>query len=52
VNRFERPYNPSGATGVTGAVEGEAQPTVAPMVLPPRTIGSKIPLNRRHKRRR
>ena len=42
VNRFDRPY---GAT--TTAVEGEPV-----KVLPPRTIGSKIPINRRHKRRR
>ncbi len=42
VNRFDRPY---GAT--TAAVEGEPA-----KVLPPRTIGSKIPINRRHKRRR
>ncbi len=42
VNRFDRPY---GAT--TMAVEGEPV-----KVLPPRTIGSKIPINRRHKRRR
>lgn len=52
VNRFERPYSPSGPTGATSTVEGEAQPQTTPMVLPPRTIGSKIPLNRRHKRRR
>jgi ATP-dependent RNA helicase DeaD len=42
INRFDRPY---GAT--TTAVEGEPA-----KVLPPRTIGSKIPINRRHKRRR
>jgi ATP-dependent RNA helicase DeaD len=42
INRFDRPY---GAT--TAAVEGEPV-----KVLPPRTIGSKIPINRRHKRRR
>lgn len=42
VNRFDRPY---GAT--TATVEGEPA-----KVLPPRTIGSKIPINRRHKRRR
>ncbi len=46
VNRFERAYGtlPAGATGATG--------TQAPIPLPPRTIGSKIPINRRHKRRR
>ncbi|HWB52568.1 MAG TPA: DEAD/DEAH box helicase [Tepidisphaeraceae bacterium] len=39
-NRYERPYSP---------VAGGTAPTVA---LPPRTIGSKIPINRRHRRRR
>jgi ATP-dependent RNA helicase DeaD len=50
VNRFERAY---GALPTSGAASGTgttgAQP---PMPLPPRTIGSKIPINRRHKRRR
>jgi ATP-dependent RNA helicase DeaD len=42
LSRFERPYGASsGATGTT---------TVTP--LPPRTIGSKIPINRRHRRKR
>ncbi len=45
VNRFERPYVPSGANPPDGAAQ-------APTTLPPRTIGSKIPINRRHKRRR
>jgi ATP-dependent RNA helicase DeaD len=44
VNRFERAY---------GAAAGPAtSDTAAPLQLPPRTIGSKIPINRRHKRRR
>ena len=44
INRFERPYGSSG-----GAVTSAGG---APIALPPRTIGSKIPINRRHKRRR
>jgi ATP-dependent RNA helicase DeaD len=40
-NRFERPMNaPIGSSDV------------APVTIPPRTIGSKIPINRRHKRKR
>jgi hypothetical protein len=46
-NRFKRPYSPSGAQ--SGAAEG-AEPVT--LKAPPRTIGSKIPINRRHKRRR
>jgi ATP-dependent RNA helicase DeaD len=46
-SRFERPYSPSGTAGGS-----DATGTVAPVTLPPRTIGSKIPINRRHKRRR
>jgi len=42
VNRFERPYSPSSSS--------TAQPVT--IQAPPRTIGSKIPINRRHKRRR
>jgi ATP-dependent RNA helicase DeaD len=41
INRFERAYGSSGS---------QSEP--APVALPPRTIGSKIPINRRHKRRR
>jgi ATP-dependent RNA helicase DeaD len=41
-SRFERPYGASRA--------GEGAPVALP--LPPRTIGSKIPITRRHKRRR
>ncbi len=50
VNRFDRPYgaSPSSTDGTTSR-EG-----AAPVTLParPRTLGSKIPINRRHKRRR
>jgi ATP-dependent RNA helicase DeaD len=44
VNRYERPWG-SAATAESGA-------TPVALPLPPRTIGSKIPINRRHKRRR
>ncbi|HEX4123891.1 MAG TPA: DEAD/DEAH box helicase [Tepidisphaeraceae bacterium] len=44
VNRYARPYNASSAA----APGGDA----TPVALPPRTIGSKIPITRRHKRRR
>jgi ATP-dependent RNA helicase DeaD len=44
-SRFERPYG-SGATAAAAAAAGVVTP------LPPRTIGSKIPINRRHRRRR
>jgi ATP-dependent RNA helicase DeaD len=54
VNRFERPYGSTTAT--LSPAEGEpgaaTAPAPTPIVLPPRTIGSKIPINRRHKRRR
>jgi ATP-dependent RNA helicase DeaD len=43
VNRFERAYGASSAAAAEGA-------PAAP--IPPRTLGSKIPVNRRHKRRR
>jgi ATP-dependent RNA helicase DeaD len=42
MSRFERPYAPGGATTAAGVA----------IPLPPRTIGSKIPINRRHRRRR
>src|SRR5262249_35596487 len=46
VSRFERPYgaSPSSTSSATNA------PVTIP--APPRTLGSKIPINRRHKRRR
>ena len=43
VNRYERTYG--SGTPMTSS-------TGAPLPPPPRTIGSKIPINRRHKRRR
>jgi superfamily II DNA/RNA helicase len=43
VNRYERAYSPSGSTTSSSAP--------ATTQAPPRTIGSKIPVNRRHKRR-
>jgi ATP-dependent RNA helicase DeaD len=46
VSRFDRAY---GSAASTNPPTGTEQ---APVVLPPRTIGSKIPINRRHKRRR
>ncbi len=49
VSRFERPYGATTAPTVA-ATATSAPPT--PIALPPRTIGSKIPINRRHKRRR
>jgi ATP-dependent RNA helicase DeaD len=42
-NRYARAYSASTASSPADA---------APVALPPRTIGSKIPINRRHKRRR
>ena len=45
LSRFERPMFASGASP-----SGPDDP--APVTLPPRTIGSKIPINRRHKKRR
>jgi ATP-dependent RNA helicase DeaD len=49
VNRFERPYGASTASATTATANG---PTPVTLQAPPRTIGSKIPINRRHKRRR
>jgi ATP-dependent RNA helicase DeaD len=51
VSRFERPYgSAAGSAGTGTAPAGTA--AGQPITLPPRTIGSKIPINRRHKRRR
>ena len=46
-NRYERAYNPASPSG-------GATPTAQPITIqaPPRTLGSKIPITRRHKRRR
>ncbi len=48
VNRFERPYAASG-NPPTPAADGAVAPAMP--ALPTRTIGSKIPVNRRHRRR-
>lgn len=47
-SRFDRPYSSSAAAGSSTATPDQ------PIVLqaPPRTLGSKIPITRRHKRRR
>jgi hypothetical protein len=50
VNRFERAYGTLPTGGATSGTGATGAPP--PMPLPPRTIGSKIPINRRHKRRR
>jgi superfamily II DNA/RNA helicase len=47
VNRYERAYSPSGSSSSSST---DQQPVT--IQGPPRTIGSKIPINRRHKRRR
>jgi ATP-dependent RNA helicase DeaD len=50
VNRYERPYGATTApSSTTTTADGPAPVTLQ---APPRTIGSKIPINRRHKRRR
>ncbi len=49
VNRYERAYGAATAPSATAATDGPAPVTLQ---APPRTIGSKIPINRRHKRRR
>ena len=46
VNRYDRPYVAN--AGVTPPAEGEAAPPPKP-AGPPRTIGSKIPVNRRRR---
>ena len=53
VSRFERAYGASSKTTSSAAADSGAQGTgAAPVTLPPRTLGSKIPITRRHKRRR
>jgi hypothetical protein len=47
VNRFERAY---GSSSPTATADGAPPPIM--LQAPPRTLGSKIPINRRHKRRR
>jgi ATP-dependent RNA helicase DeaD len=52
VNRFERAFGSTGsAAPVTPNEDGSTPPAAPAKALPPRTIGSKIPVNRRHKRR-
>jgi ATP-dependent RNA helicase DeaD len=48
VNRYERAYSPG--AGASGGGSSPQEPVT--IKAPPRTIGSKIPINRRHKRRR
>jgi ATP-dependent RNA helicase DeaD len=43
ISRLQRAYSPSGSAGAQQPITLQS---------PPRTIGSKIPINRRHKRRR
>jgi ATP-dependent RNA helicase DeaD len=52
VSRFDRPYGAAAATTSSSPSSSTSTTAAAPVVLPPRTIGSKIPINRRHKRRR
>jgi ATP-dependent RNA helicase DeaD len=48
-SRFDRAYSPSSQPPATPGIEN-ATPVV--LQAPPRTLGSKIPITRRHKRRR
>jgi ATP-dependent RNA helicase DeaD len=52
VNRFERAYSPGGGAGGSSSTAAQQQQQPVVIQAPPRTIGSKIPINRRHKRRR
>jgi ATP-dependent RNA helicase DeaD len=55
VSRFERPYGSSATAAAAAARPADpsgAAPEPVKHAGPPRTIGSKIPVNRRHKRRR
>jgi ATP-dependent RNA helicase DeaD len=52
VSRFERPYGVSASSSPAGGAATAAAAAAPAVPLPPRTIGSKIPINRRHKRRR
>jgi ATP-dependent RNA helicase DeaD len=49
LSRFERPWGAAAAAAAPGASSPEG---ATPIPLPPRNIGSKIPINRRHRRRR
>jgi ATP-dependent RNA helicase DeaD len=52
VNRYERPYGASAVTSSATSTSTSDSPAPITLQAPPRTIGSKIPINRRHKRRR
>ena len=54
LSRFERPYAAGGASTAVATAGGDSPVPGAqvPVPLPRRTIGSKIPITRRHKRRR
>ena len=49
VNRFERAFGST--TPVAPNADGTTAPAAPAKPMPPRTIGSKIPVNRRHRRR-
>jgi superfamily II DNA/RNA helicase len=60
LSRFDRPYGATAgstpaapvATADVETATTEAPPAPVTLQAPPRTLGSKIPINRRHKRRR
>jgi hypothetical protein len=61
VSRFDRRYGAAGAPAPATppaaaasdvATAAGAEPAPVTLQAPPRTLGSKIPINRRHKRRR
>jgi len=53
VSRFLRAYGSAPGTPPPDVAAGpDAGSVVEPVALPPRTLGSKIPINRRHRRRR
>ncbi len=52
LSRLERASGTNAAPGQTTTIAGAAGAEPITLKAPPRTIGSKIPINRRHKRRR
>ena len=57
INRYARAYSPSGSVSSSSSSSSASsddpnKPAPVTIQAPPRTIGSKIPINRRHKRRR
>jgi ATP-dependent RNA helicase DeaD len=52
LSRFERPYGAAAASREASVAAPDSVAVAPSITLPPRTIGSKIPINRRHKRRR